>query len=64
MGDYEYKLAQLKTMLAWEEAQDEDTQYGAHLTHWSGKAKPINIDAGALRVLIEYYSKKSAEASK
>ena len=52
----EYKVQQLKKMLKYEEQQPEDKQYGAHLTHWSGRANPINIDAGALRLLIEYYN--------
>lgn len=50
-----YKVDQLVKMLAAEEAQPEYKQYGAHLTHWSGRANPINIDAGAIRVLINYY---------
>lgn len=54
----DYKIAQLEKMLQFEEQQDEKNQFGAHLTHWSGHGKPINIDAGALRVLIEYYKAK------
>ena len=48
----EYKIKQLKLMLSHEEGGDG---YGAHLTHWYGDAKPIQLDAGALKVLIEYY---------
>ena len=52
----DYKVQQLKEMLRQEMMQPHNEKYGAHLTHWSGCAKPINIDEGALRVLIEYYS--------
>ena len=45
-------------MLKAEIDAPEDQQYGAHLQHWSGKANPINIDAGALRALIAYYAKE------
>ena len=54
----DYKIKQLEIMLEYEESAPEDSKYGAHLDHWSGRAKPINIDAGALRCLIDYYSKK------
>ena len=53
----EYKVKQLKIMLNEESKSEPDAKYGAHLTHWSGKAKSINIDEGALQVLIDYYSK-------
>ena len=53
-----YKLEQLKIMLEWEKNAQPNEQYGAHLTHWSGQAKPINIDAGALEALIAYYERK------
>lgn len=53
-----YKVKQLEEMLKWEEKHPEDQQYGAHLMHWSGHGNPINIDAGALRMLIQYYSEK------
>lgn len=49
----EYKVKQLKLMLSHEEGKDGG--FGAHLTHWWGDSSPINLDAGALRVLIEYY---------
>lgn len=52
----DYKVKQLKEMLRQEMKQPQDEKYGAHLTHWSGYAMPINIDEGALRLLIEYYS--------
>ena len=45
-------------MLEWERNAHPNEQYGAHLTHWSGQAKPINIDAGALEALIAYYERK------
>lgn len=54
----EYKVKQLKIMLDEEAKSKPDAKYGAHLTHWSGKAKSINIDEGALQVLIDYYSAK------
>lgn len=53
-----YKLKQLEEMLKFEEQQPEDQKYGAHLFHWSGHGKPINLETGALRVLIQYYSEK------
>lgn len=49
-----YKVEQLKKMLDAEEGTNGG--YGAHLTHWAGNAKPINIDAGAIKALIRYYS--------
>lgn len=55
MNDYnEYKIEQLRNMLTAETSEDAGG-YGAHLDHWSGRAKPINLDADALRVLISYY---------
>lgn len=51
----EYKVNQLKKMLARETAKDE-IHYGAHLSHWAGDSKDVQIDAGGLRVLIKYYS--------
>jgi len=53
----DYKVKQLKLMLESEQKQKPEEQYGAHLSHWAGKAKPINIDIGAIKVLIDYYSK-------
>lgn len=52
-----YKVEQLWNMLKAEIDAPEDQKYGAHLQHWNGNAKPINIDAGALRALIAYYTK-------
>ena len=55
MNDYnEYKIEQLRNMLTAETSEDAGG-YGAHLDHWSGRAKPINLDADAIRVLINYY---------
>lgn len=51
-----YKVQQLKAMLKAEQAQPEEEKYGANLSHWSGAAKPINIDEGAIKLLIRYYS--------
>lgn len=53
-----YKIEQLTRMLEFEKKQAENEKYGAHLTHWSGNAKPINIDEGALQTLINYYKNK------
>lgn len=53
----EYKLQQLRSMLAAETSEDAGG-YGAHLDHWSGRAKPINLDAEALQVLINHYEAK------
>ena len=50
-----YKVEQLKLMLAHENSREEE-HYGANLSHWYGDAKPLTIDAGGLRALIEYYS--------
>lgn len=50
-----YKIGELKKMYS-AETDPETGGYGAHLVHWSGTAKPINIDAGALEALIHYYS--------
>lgn len=51
-----HKVKQLREMLKFEETQPPESQYGGHLDHWSGHGKPINIDAGALRLLIRYYN--------
>jgi hypothetical protein len=59
MKDYGYKIQQLLLMLEFEENQPDKQKYGAHLTHWSGTASPINIDAGAIECLIEYYQMKN-----
>ena len=59
---YEYKIQQLEKMLEYERKQPDSKQYGAHLTHWSGAAKPINIDQYAITALIEHY--KALEALK
>lgn len=52
---YKYKVEQLTAMRDYERKQASDQQYGAHLDHWSGHGKPINIDAGAINALIGYY---------
>jgi hypothetical protein len=48
-------------MLEAEKSQPDNEKYGAHITHWSGKASPINIDAGAIQALIDYYTGKNNE---
>ena len=53
-SDYQYKIQQLEEMLNHEQSVPENEQFGAHLQHWTA-GKPINIDAGAIMQLIEYY---------
>ena len=60
MTDYEYKIKQLETMLNYEKQQPEDKQFGIHLQHWAA-GKPINIDAAAIKLLIDYYKHKDYE---
>lgn len=55
---YEYKIEQIREMVKYEEAQADAEKYGAHLSHWSGHGKPINIDEGALKALIRYYRRE------
>jgi hypothetical protein len=52
----EWKIKQLRLML--EAEQNENGGYGAHLTHWVGTAKPINIDERAIMALIEHYEQR------
>lgn len=54
---YQYKVEQLTTMRDYERKQASDQQYGAHLDHWSGHGKPINLDADALQALIDHYNR-------
>ena len=54
MGN-EYKVKQLMLMLSHEDGEGDDVGYGAHLSHWFGDSKPIQLDAGAIRALIDYY---------
>ena len=54
MNDYDYKIRQLQLMLLDEE-DDRTGGYGAHLSHWAGKAAPINIHADAIQALIDHY---------
>lgn len=51
----EYKVNQLKKMLKHETSKNEE-HYGARLSHWTGDANVLTIDAGGLQALIEYYS--------
>ena len=55
MSDNEYKVRQLLIMLSHEIGDGENDGYGANLTHWYGDSKPIRLDAGALKALIDYY---------
>jgi hypothetical protein len=54
-AEYAYKVEQLTAMRDYERKQEPNQQYGAHLDHWIGHGKPINLDAGALNALINYY---------
>lgn len=56
MGNYAYKIEQLEAMLKCEQSDNDQAGYGAHITHWSGSAKAINLDAGAIQALIDYYT--------
>jgi hypothetical protein len=51
----EYRLGELKKMISAELRMTEQERYGAHLSHWSGVAKPIQLDLGALLELYHYY---------
>ena len=55
MNDYDYKIQNLLLMLEAEENQPDGEKYGAHLTHWAGTSKPINLDSEAIMALIEHY---------
>ena len=55
----EWKIKQLHLML--EAEQNSEDKYGAHLTHWAGTAKPINLDERAILVLIEHYENRMQE---
>lgn len=57
-SDIDYKIEQLKEMLAAELSPDGG--YGAHVSHWVGSIKPINIDAQALAALIAHYESREA----
>lgn len=58
LGGYKmdaYKVKQLKEMLAYEK-DPVNGGYGAHLSYKGSEAAPIQLDAGALKLLIVYYS--------
>ena len=55
----EYKVKQLMAML--EAEQNGEGKYGAHLTHWAGTAKPINLDERAILALIDHYEQRMQE---
>lgn len=57
----EYKVKQLRAMLEFEQECSDSEKFGAHLTHWSGHGNPINLDEGALNVLIAYYEAQEAD---
>lgn len=61
MSDYDYKVQNLLLMIEAEENQPDGQKYGAHLTHWAGTSKPINIDAGGIECLIAYYQMKDEQ---
>lgn len=50
----EYKVKQLRRMLAHETSESEE-HYGARLSHWYGDTNTLTIDAGGLKALIRYY---------
>ncbi len=54
VGTMDYKIKQLEGMLS-AETNPQTAGYGAHLTHWAGSAKAINIDALAIQALIDHY---------
>ena len=54
---YAHKVKQLQAMIDFEYNQEESKQFGACLNHWAGTSKPINLDAEALRVLIDHYER-------
>ena len=58
-GD-EYKVRMLKLMLACETTPGV-RHYGANLQHASPDTKPLTIDAGGLRALIDYYGTHKAK---
>ena len=62
MLKYDHKLNQLRIMLAIENGEhgDENKDFGAHLNHWHGAAKPIQLDATALECLIKHYEAREA----
>ncbi len=49
-----YKVSMLEKMLDYELSSNGG--YGARLTHKDSGAKPITVDADAIRMLIDYYS--------
>ena len=64
-GKYGYKIDQLRNMLRIEQSPDAEIRgYGAHLSHWHEDTAPVNIDAGALEALIDYYERKNMEGLK
>lgn len=56
----EYKVKQLQKMLK-HESDERNPHYGARLIYWRRDAKPINIDAGGLKALIDYYSNQPTD---
>ena len=50
-----YKVKQLEEMLKCEK-DCANGGYGAHLSYNGSEAAPIQLDAGALELLIVYYS--------
>lgn len=62
-NDYTYKLEQLRKMLAVElgEKGENHAGYGATLSHWyRGLTKPVQLDAEALKALIQHYESRSS----
>lgn len=55
LNDRGRRLLSLSSMLRHEE-NPRETHYGAHLSHWYGDAADIQLDAGALRALLNHYT--------
>lgn len=56
-----YKVGVIKKMIEAEESSNGG--YGAHLSmDWQASIAPINLDSGALRLLLKYYESKEEAA--
>lgn len=53
-GHDTYKVEELQKMYDYEINPDHD-HYGANLRHYAPGMKPLTIDAGGLKALMEYY---------
>lgn len=57
-----YRESQVRTMLA-HETDPNEVHYAAHLSHWWGDAKDINIEADALALLADAFAGKYIEVN-